>query len=61
MAASTWAATAPDVGRFGQLGLRDVRQVTHADGTTYRHDGRVLLTATSAGPGFFDTAHTSVW
>jgi len=48
-------------GGFGQLGLRDVRQVTHADGTTYRLDGRVLLTATSAGPGFFDTAHTSVW
>ncbi len=48
-------------GGFGQLGLRDVRQVTHADGSTYWHRGRVLLTATSAGPGFFDTAHTSVW
>jgi hypothetical protein len=61
----TWLAglrcDAPVAGRFGQLGLRDVRQVTHADGTTYRHGGRVLLTATSAGPGFFDTAHTSVW
>lgn len=52
---------APVAGRFGQLGLRDVRQVTHADGTTYRVGERVLLTATSAGPGFFDTAHTSVW
>lgn len=52
---------APVAGRFGQLGLRDVRQVTCADGTAYRPDGRVLLTATSAGPGFFDTAHTSVW
>lgn len=48
-------------GRFGQLGLRDVRLVTHADGTPYRSDRRVLLSATSAGPGFFDTAHTSVW
>jgi hypothetical protein len=48
-------------GGFGQLGLRDIRQVTHADGTTYRVDGRLLLSATSAGPGFFDTAHTSVW
>ncbi|HEY0951508.1 MAG TPA: hypothetical protein VGD85_15025, partial [Nocardioides sp.] len=52
---------APVAGRFGQLGLRDVRQVSHADGTAYRPDGRVLLTATSAGPGFFDTAHASVW
>lgn len=48
-------------GGFGQLGLRDVRLVTERDGTAYRPDGRLLLTATSAGPGFFDTAHTSVW
>lgn len=48
-------------GGFGQLGLRDVRLVSHADGTAYRQDGAVLVTATSAGPGFFDTAHTSVW
>ncbi|WP_206515939.1 hypothetical protein [Nocardioides pantholopis] len=49
---------------FGQLGLRDLRVVSNADGTAYRPDGPdgpVLLTATSAGPGFFDTAHTSVW
>jgi hypothetical protein len=48
-------------GGFGQLGLRDVRLVTRPDGTAYRPDGRLLLSATSAGPGFFDTAHTSVW
>lgn len=48
-------------GDFGQLGLRDLRIVTWADGSPYRQDGRVLLTATSAGPGFFDTAHTSLW
>ena len=48
-------------GGFGQLGLRDVRVVSNADGTPYLGDGRPLLTATSAGPGFFDTAHTSVW
>jgi hypothetical protein len=47
-------------GRFGQLGLRDLRLVTHADGRPYREEGGLLLTATSAGPGFFDTAHTSV-
>ncbi|MGH3348967.1 MAG: hypothetical protein ACRDO4_18460 [Nocardioides sp.] len=46
---------------FGQLGLRDLRLVTHADGSAYRDGQEVLLTATSAGPGFFDTAHTSVW
>ncbi len=49
-------------GRFGQLGLRDLRLVTHADGSPYREtDGAVLLTATSAGPGGFRTGHTSVW
>lgn len=46
---------APHAGRFGQLGLRDLRLVTGAP------DGRVLLSATSAGPGFFQTAHTSLW
>lgn len=48
-------------GGFGQLGLRDVRFVTGEDGTPLREDGDLWLTATSAGPGFFDTAHTSVW
>jgi hypothetical protein len=48
-------------GGFGQLGLRDVRFVTHEDGTPLRDGGSLWLTATSAGPGFFDTAHTSVW
>jgi hypothetical protein len=51
-------------GGFGQLGLRDIRLVSNADGSAYLPDdphGPVLLTATSAGPGFFDTAHTSVW
>lgn len=48
-------------GTFGQLGLRDLRVVTRADGTAFTDGGRVLLTATSAGPGGFRTAHTSVW
>ncbi len=48
-------------GDFGQLGLRDSRLVTHADGSPYTPDGWVWLTATHAGPGFFDTAHTGVW
>ena len=46
---------------FGQLGLRDLRAVTTAEGTPYVEGDGVLLSATSAGPGFFDTAHTSVW
>jgi len=50
------------VGRFGQLGLRDLRVASHADGTAYRlDDGRVLLTATSAGVGGFGSGHASVW
>jgi hypothetical protein len=65
-----------DVGRvragaFGQLGLRDLRLVSNADGTPYSPTGRptsgsgpsssIFLTATSAGPGFFGTGHASVW
>ncbi len=59
---ATGAATDLRHGGFGQLGLRDLRLVTHADGTAYREDdGLVLLTATSAGPGAFPTGHASVW
>jgi hypothetical protein len=49
------------LGRFGQLGLRDLRAVSHADGSPYVDGGSVLLTATSAGPGGFPTGHCSVW
>ncbi|WP_432476579.1 hypothetical protein [Nocardioides sp. GXQ0305] len=56
------AADGGELRAFGQLGLRDLRAVTTADGSPYLpDDGGVLLTATSAGPGFFDTAHTSIW
>lgn len=48
-------------GGFGQLGFRDVRLVTEADGTPVRDGEELLFTATHAGPGFFDTAHTGVW
>ncbi|GCD90573.1 hypothetical protein [Nocardioides sp. LS1] len=48
-------------GGFGQLGLRDVRLVTREDGSPVRDGDDLLLSATSAGPGFFDTAHTSLW
>ena len=55
------AAEGGELRGFGQLGLRDVRLVTHVDGSPYRRGEELLLTATSAGPGFFDTAHTSLW
>jgi hypothetical protein len=55
------AAEGGELRGFGQLGLRDLRLVTNADGSPYDGGDGVLLTATSAGPGFFDTAHTSVW
>lgn len=48
-------------GGFGQLGLRDLRWVSEADGTPVRDGEHLLVSATSAGPGFFDTAHTSLW
>jgi len=50
-----------ELGPFGQLGLRDLRFVSRADGSPYERDGRLLLTATSAGPGGFPTGHCSVW
>jgi hypothetical protein len=48
-------------GTFGQLGLRDVHLVTHADGSPVERDGLLFWTMTHAGPGFADTAHTGVW
>jgi len=49
-------------GGFGQVGLRDLRWVTTSAGeTVVDPDGRLLLTATHAGPGHFPTGHTGVW
>ena len=49
------------VGPFGGLGLRDLHLATYADGAPYLLNGRVVLTASHAGPGGFDTGHTGVW
>jgi hypothetical protein len=60
----TWLAgleSSHPLAPFGQLGLRDLRLVSHPDGSPYDRDGRLLLTATSAGPGGFPTGHCSVW
>ncbi|UMG92857.1 hypothetical protein [Nocardioides sp. TF02-7] len=51
----------PTAGLFGMTGLRDPHLVQHADGTPYERDGRVFLTWTCAGLGFFQQAHWSVW
>lgn len=49
-------------GPFGQLGLRDLHVATHATGEPVRDcAGRIVFTATHAGPGFFDTGRTGVW
>jgi hypothetical protein len=50
-----------EAGYFGQTGLRDPHVVTHADGTPYTRFGKVFLTLTQAGMGFFETAHWGVW
>ncbi len=48
-------------GLFGMTGLRDPHVVQNADGTPYLRDGRIHLTWTCAGLGFFQQAHWSVW
>jgi hypothetical protein len=48
-------------GVFGMTGLRDPHLVQHADGTPYIRDGKVYLTWTCAGLGFFQQAHWGVF
>lgn len=49
-------------GGYGQVGLRDQRFVTTADGDPVRlPDGRLALSASHAGLGFFGTGHTGLW
>jgi hypothetical protein len=48
-------------GLFGMTGLRDPRLVQHADGTPYTRDGKLFLTFTCAGLGFFPQAHWGVF
>lgn len=57
----TIVLTGVEAGYFGQTGLRDTHVVTHADGTPYIKYGKVFLTMTQAGLGFFETAHWGVW
>ncbi len=64
--AYAWGGTGVELsgaraGLFGMTGLRDPHLVQHADGAPYLRDGRLFLTWTCAGPGFFQQAHWSVW
>ncbi|OMH27058.1 hypothetical protein BKD30_03985 [Tersicoccus phoenicis] len=48
-------------GYFGYLGVRDPQLVRDMDGEPVRNHGRLWITATCAGPGFFPTAHWAVF
>ncbi|TDP92231.1 hypothetical protein [Labedaea rhizosphaerae] len=48
-------------GYFGQAGVRDPHVVQYADGRPYVKDGKLYLTMTQAGLGFFQQAHWGVW
>ncbi|MCT2582107.1 hypothetical protein [Actinophytocola gossypii] len=48
-------------GYFGQAGVRDPHVVQHVDGRPLVRDGKLYLTFTQAGLGFFQQAHWGVW
>jgi hypothetical protein len=48
-------------GYYGQAGVRDPHVVQHADGRPYIRHGKLYLTMTNAGLGFFQQAHWAVW
>ncbi|QWZ09899.1 hypothetical protein KRR39_09305 [Nocardioides panacis] len=48
-------------GLFGMTGLRDPHVVQHADGRPLVRDGKLYLTWTCAGLGFFTAAHWAVF
>ncbi|MEU4443361.1 hypothetical protein AB0K14_13970 [Actinosynnema sp. NPDC050801] len=48
-------------GYFGQAGVRDPHVVQHADGRPFIRSGKLYVTMTNAGLGFFQQAHWAVW
>jgi hypothetical protein len=48
-------------GVSGPVGVRDPQVVRRADGSPLVRDGKLYLTLTSAGLGFFQQAHWGVW
>ena len=65
----TWGTNGPgsvtlrgiSAGVFGMTGVRDPHLVQHPDGSPYVRDGKVLVTMTCAGMGFFTQAHWGVF
>jgi hypothetical protein len=57
----TTALERVQAGYWGKAGVRDPHVVTWADGTPFIADGRVYLTLTNAGLGFFEFAHWGVY
>lgn len=49
------------VGSFGMVGVRDPHLVQRPDGSPYIRDGKLYLTLTCAGLGFFPQAHWGVF
>ena len=64
-----WGTTgrgSADLGRVragisGPVGVRDPQVVRRPDGSPFVRDGKLYLTLTSAGLGFFQQAHWGVW
>jgi hypothetical protein len=48
-------------GYWGRAGVRDPHVITWADGTPFIADGKLYLTLTNAGLGFFQFAHWGVY
>jgi hypothetical protein len=59
--AGTIALDRVQAGYWGKAGVRDPHVVTWADGTPFIADGKVYLTLTNAGLGFFEFAHWGVY
>jgi hypothetical protein len=53
--------TSVRAGVFGMVGVRDPHVIVRPDGTPYVRDGRLYLTLTCAGLGFFQQAHWGIF
>lgn len=60
-ASGTVALDRVRAGYWGKAGVRDPHVVTWADGTPFIADGKLYLTLTNAGLGFFEFAHWGVY
>lgn len=60
-AGSVYTAGPVRAGPFGMAGVRDPHIVQSPDGAPYIRDGRLYLTMTCAGLGFFQQAHWGVF